>query len=149
MIADALTLVRSCAETAIAIGAVGNDQKFADALVEDHHRHRMTYANALLNDPDSLPFLTREQISDFEQVVADLKKQYPPAGPKSIRWEQAAIKAKMTDLYITIYRMTSSDAVHTTVNALDRRVETDDRGKIKRLTALKDYREFLSKQQAG
>jgi hypothetical protein len=59
-----------------------------------------------------------------------------------------AKQAKMTDLYDTTYRMTCGDAVHATVNALDRHVTFDaarrdvkvlafepvDEGKIGRLT---------------
>jgi hypothetical protein len=58
MIADALTLVRSCAETAIARGSVAGDEKFVDALVEAHDEAILTYSNVLLNDPESRQFFT-------------------------------------------------------------------------------------------
>lgn len=49
----------------------------------------------------------------------------------------------MTDLYETTYRMTSGDAVHATVNALDRHVEPDDEGKIGRLTYRPQSRDLV------
>jgi hypothetical protein len=48
----------------------------------------------------------------------------------------------MTDLYITIYRMTSGNAAHTAVNALDRHVQPDDGEKIERLTFQPETRDL-------
>jgi hypothetical protein len=134
MIADALTLVRSCAETAIAIGSVAGDEKFVDVLVEAHDEAILTYSNVLLNDPESRQFFTSEQINNLKQTVAEIRSKYSGSGPRRIKWTQAAINAKMTALYDTIYRMTSGDASHTTVDALDRHVEPDEHGKIGKLT---------------
>ena len=133
MIADALTLVRSCAETAIAIGCLANDEKFVDALLESRDKHRLTSANVHLNDPESLQLLSREDINKLQRVVAEVKEQYPEPGPQAIRWAQAAKEANMTALYDTIYRMTSGDAAHASVDAVDRHVKADERGKIEQL----------------
>jgi len=134
MIADARSLVRSCAETAIAIGCLAIDDKFVDALIEAHQSHRLHHANAILNDPESRQELTGEQVNNLQQVVAEVTGQYQRPRPHGIIWEQAARNAKMTALYDTTYRMTSGDAAHTTVLALDRYVQPDDRGRIGRLT---------------
>ena len=45
MDAEASTLVRSCAETAISIGCVRNDPTFIDRLEEAHERHRASSRN--------------------------------------------------------------------------------------------------------
>jgi hypothetical protein len=62
MIADARSLVRSCSETAIAIGCLAIDEKFVDDLIEDHDRHRLTSANVHLNDPESREASTSQEI---------------------------------------------------------------------------------------
>lgn len=142
MIADALTLGRACAETAIAIGAVANDARFVGQLIEARDNQVFTYSNALLNDPDSLQFLSAEQINDLNQKVTEIGARYQPRLPVGIRWEQAARTAGMTDLYITVYRMTSGDAVHVTLNALDRHVEPNDQGTIGRLTFRPETRQL-------
>ena len=134
MIADALTLVRSCAATAIAIGGVAVDEKFVDDLIEAHDSHHLSYANVILNDPESLRELTPEQIDNLQQVIAQVTGKYKAPRPRRIKWDRAAKKAKMSALYDTIYRMTSGDAVHTTVLALDRHIQPDDHRTIGHLT---------------
>jgi hypothetical protein len=58
MIADALTLVRSCVETAIALGNVVINPKFVDLLIESHFDALVTYSNVLLNDVESRALLS-------------------------------------------------------------------------------------------
>jgi hypothetical protein len=142
MIADARSLVRSCAETAIAIWGVAIDEKFVDALIEAHQSHRLRHANALLKDPESCQELKPEQVSNLQQVVAEVTRQYQPPRPQSIIWDQVAKRAKIVALYDTIYRMTSGDAAHATVLALDRHVEPDGRGKIGQLTFRPETRDL-------
>ena len=98
MIVDALTLVRSCAETAIAIGSVAGDEKFVDVLVEANDEAILTYSNVLLNDPESRQFFTPEQLNNLKQTVAEIRSKYSGSGPRRIKWAQAAINAKMTAL---------------------------------------------------
>lgn len=143
MIADALTLVRSCAETAIAIRGVSLDEKFVADLIEDHDKRRLTSANVYLNDPESREASTPEEIEKLQHVVAEVKARYAPPRPRSINWYQAAKRVRMTALYDTTYRMASGDAVHTTVNALDRHVDPDDEGKIGRLTYRPESRDLV------
>jgi hypothetical protein len=45
MEAEASTVVRSCAETAISIGCVRNDPTFIDRLEEAHERYRASSRN--------------------------------------------------------------------------------------------------------
>lgn len=120
MIADALTLVRSCAETAIALGCFASDKRFIDRLIEDDANHRLTYANVILGDKYLRQPLTPEQVRNLEKVVSAVKKRYPTTRPKSINWADAAIHERMGVLYDMIYRTTSGGATHVTINALDR-----------------------------
>ena len=122
MIADALTLVRSCAETAIALGCFASDKKFLDRLIEDDANHRLTYANVILGDKNLTAALPPKEISHLQKVVSAVKKKYSTTRPKSINWADAAIQEQMGDLYNMIYRTTSGGATHVTINALDRHV---------------------------
>jgi hypothetical protein len=121
MIADSLTLVRSCAETAIAIGWLAADDKFIDRLIEDDASHRLTYANVILGDEYLRESLTSEQLNHLDEVRSAVNEKYPDR-PKSINWADAAKQAKMVVLYNMIYRLTSGGATHVTINALDRHV---------------------------
>ncbi len=47
-----------------------------------------------------------------------------------INWADAAVAAGMTDLYMTVYRETSSDAAHVSLKALERHVVVDGTGTI-------------------
>lgn len=60
LVAESRTLVRGCAETAIALGCVRRDKSFFDRLDEDYDKHRIALANDLLqklpeNDPNLPP----------------------------------------------------------------------------------------------
>jgi Family of unknown function (DUF5677) len=125
MIADALTLVRSCAETAIAIGCFATDDEFADRLIEDDAKHRLTYANVILGDEYLRESLSSEEVSNLQNVVSAINKKYSNGRPKSINWADAAKDAQMGVLYNMIYRWTSGGATHITINALDRHVTAE------------------------
>jgi Family of unknown function (DUF5677) len=122
MIADALTLVRSCAETAIALGCFAADTEFADRLIEDDANHRLTYANVILGDSYLRQSLSPEEVSNLQKVVSDLQKKYAASRPKSINWADAAKVAQMPVIYNMIYRIISGGASHVSLNALDRHV---------------------------
>src|SRR5260221_14517885 len=62
MIADALTLVRSCAATAIAIGGGAVDEQLVDDLIAAHHSLHLTYAHVSLHWPEFLRELTSAPI---------------------------------------------------------------------------------------
>src|SRR5258708_4800750 len=62
MIADALTLARNCAATAIAIGGVAVGETFVDDLIEAHDTHHLSYANIIFNYPETRRWLSPKQI---------------------------------------------------------------------------------------
>jgi hypothetical protein len=72
--------VRSCVETAIALGNVVINPKFVDLLIESHFDALVTYSNVLLNDVESRALLTPEQIGNLEKTIADVKR-YPTIIP--------------------------------------------------------------------
>jgi hypothetical protein len=127
--AEARTLVRGCAETAIALGCVRLDPTFFDRLDEDHDRDRVAQANELLQLPETDPNISPAQRADLRRVIAEVSSQYQQ-GPRRIKWASAAVTAAMTDLYLTVYRQTSGDAAHVSLRSLDRHVAADSTGTI-------------------
>lgn len=131
MAAESRTLVRACAETAIALGCVRRDKTFFDRLDEDYDKHRIAMANDLLRLlPANDPNLPAEQREDLKRFVKDLSAEYKRPKPQRINWADAAVAAGMIDLYMTVYRETSSDAAHVSLKALERHLETDGKGTI-------------------
>jgi hypothetical protein len=65
----------------------------------------------------------------LRQVITDVSSQYGQR-PRRISWAAAAVAAGMTDLYFTVYRQTSGDAVHVSLRSLDRHVAADSTGTI-------------------
>jgi hypothetical protein len=130
--AEARTLVRACAETAIALGCVRRDKGFFDRLDEDYDKHRLALANDLLRlVPEDDPNLSVEQRTELQQFVDGLSAQYSPAKSRPINWADAAVAAGLTDLYVIIYRTTSADGAHVSLKALERYLQVDGRNNIK------------------
>jgi Family of unknown function (DUF5677) len=131
MATEARTLVRSCAETAIAIGCSRLDPTFFAQLDEDYEKHRIALANDLLqNLPADDPNITAEQRTGLRQLIADVSREYTSPHPRRINWAAAAVAANMIDLYMTVYRDTSGDAAHVSLKALERHVQTDEHDAI-------------------
>lgn len=93
--------------------------------VADHDRHRQCIANVFTNDSDCKVELASEQIEKLSDMALSIKNQYQSNGPKSINWNDVAIKPGMTALYNTVYRGISGDAAHVTVEALNRHIKPD------------------------
>jgi hypothetical protein len=146
MIAEALTLVRSCAETAIALGCVAADKKFIDELFEGDGNHRLTYANVILGDKYLREPLDTEQVGHLKEKVSEVKTKYaesPNSRPEKINWADAAKDAGMTVLYDTVYRTASGSASHVSLIALDRHVIPDADGGIGKLTFQPETRDLV------
>lgn len=121
MMADARTLVRSCSESAIALGCASVDDNFLDDLIASNLKHRKAVTDKILSSSEILKHLEQEQTDKLKQLRDDLKD----TRSGSINWEQAAQKAGMTVLYDTVYRATSGDAAHVTIDAINRHLKTD------------------------
>lgn len=139
MPADALTLVRSCAESAIALGGVAHDKVFIEALISSYNKHRKTFINTYINDSGLSNELTNEQ----KEYGKALVEQLNTGAPQGFTWDALAKKPEvgMADLYNTVYRSTSGDAAHATLPALDRHVCTNTEGKLERLVFQPDARD--------
>lgn len=73
IITDAHSLVRSLAETAIAIGAAHQDVAvLGEQLKGDYHRHRRTIVHLLLTDREALQ-LSPEDQQALEEAVTEVK----------------------------------------------------------------------------
>jgi len=130
MAAESRTLVRACAETAIALGCSRRQKSFLEQLDEDHDKSRVAAANDLLGLPEDDPNLSSTQRADLQRLIAEIAARYEHPHPRRINWAIAASTAAMTDLYLTVYRQTSGDAAHVTLNSLNRHIVSDAAGNI-------------------
>jgi hypothetical protein len=128
--AESRTLVRGCAETAIALGCTRRNKTFLEQLDDDHDRHKITMANELLNLPGDDPNISPAQRDDLRRLLSELAARYQHPRPRRINWASSSSAAAMTDLYLTVYRKTSGDAAHVTLQALDRHVASNENGDI-------------------
>jgi hypothetical protein len=140
MPADALTLVRNCAESAIALGGVAHDKAFIEALISGYNKHRKTFINTYLDDHCLSSELTNEQKEHGKALVEQLNS----GAPQGFTWDALAKKPEvdMADLYNTVYRSTSGDAAHATLPALDRHICINTEGKLERLIFQPDARDI-------
>ncbi len=146
---DARCLVRSCVETTILIAGIVTIEKFPDKLVESHYKHRLSAANALLSDPDSRSELTGDQVLKLEELVNEINASYPNKKIREIKYEEIARKAGLLSIYNTVYRSTSGDAAHPTLNALNRHLKADKNGLIEATVFKPDWTDFDDTILAG
>ena len=137
MPADALTLVRSCAESAIALGGVAHDEKFIEALISSSNKHQKTFINVYLGDTRLFGELTNEQ----QEYGKALVEQLNGGALQGFKWEALATKVGMADLYNTVYRFISGEAAHASLLALDRHMCADTEGELERLVVRPDARD--------
>ena len=126
MMADARTLVRSCAESAIAVGCASVDDDFLDDLIAGSVKHHKAVAEKILSNPDVVPHLEQDKTDKLKVLLDELENR--PSG--GINWEQAARKAGMSVLYDTVYRGTSGDAAHVTIDSINRHLKKDNEQNI-------------------
>jgi len=113
-LADARTLARSLAETAIMFGGLLRVPGTYERLIVSQEWHGRRFAEAVLG----LEGLTPEQSAPFQAAV-DAQRVRGRAAP-SVNWEQLAKSADMELMYIHCYRLPSGDSAHATAGALDR-----------------------------
>jgi hypothetical protein len=130
-VADARTIVRSMAETAIVLNGAVDDPSVCDDLMKRHEVNRRKLLNAWMSDPQAMAVMTDEHKSKFALDV----KQLPGTETKDpINIGTLASRVGLTWLYNTVYRMSSSDAAHASLDALEHHVEADAKGDIQRLS---------------
>lgn len=128
MLSDARTVVRAAAETAIVLCALIRDSSICDLLIDRHFWHHSKLRNAWLNDPQAIAEMTGEQVNAIKATITEAAKTHPKAqqfkgDPISIA--TLARQAGVMALYNAIYRSTSGDAAHTSIDALNRHIRAD------------------------
>jgi hypothetical protein len=124
MIADARAIVRSCAESAIALGGIATIDGFFDQMVEAHDSHRRKIAQMFLETPPTQQDLNTDQVCALKEMVEDIDTTYGRK-PNGIIWASVAEKAGMRDLYNLVYRDMSGDGAHATIESLTHHINTD------------------------
>ena len=145
LLADARTVVRAAAETTIVLSAVVKDAKVCDLLVDRHFWHHRKLRNAWLNDPQAVAEMTPEQIDAVKATLAEADASHPAA--KQLKADPIEIatlaqQSGVTALYNAVYRTTSGDAAHTSIDALDRHINADEDGNIQGLKFGPDVRDL-------
>lgn len=133
MIADARTVVRAAAETVIVLSAVAKDAGVCDLLIDRHLWHHVKMRRAWLRDSQATAQMTPAEIAAVKETLADVETQFPQV--KTLKADPLAIavlaeKAGVMALYNTVFRSTSGDAAHTSLDALNRQIRIDASGDI-------------------
>jgi Family of unknown function (DUF5677) len=133
LIADARTVVRAAAETAIVLSAVAKDAAVCDLLIDRHVWHHVKIRKAWLRDPQATAQITPAEAAAVKETIADAEAQFPQS--KTLKADPVQIaalaeKAGVMALYNTVYRSTSGDAAHTSLDALNRHIRVDANGDI-------------------
>lgn len=136
MLADARTVVRAAAETVIVLCAVVKDPAVCDLLIDRHFWHHRKLRNAWLDDPQARAEMTPQEVDAVKAMNADADTSRPQA--KELKRDPVKIvdlanDAGLVVLYNTVYRATSGDAAHTSIDALDRHIRADAQGNIQGL----------------
>lgn len=136
MLADARTVVRAAAETVIVLCAVVKNPTVCDSLIVRHFWHHRKLRNAWLNDPQVRSKMTPQEFDAVKAMIADADTSHPQAKEQSrdpVNIEELAKKADRMVLYNAVYRATSGDAAHTSIDALNRHVRADAQGNVQGL----------------
>ena len=130
LLADARTVVRSAAETAIFIAALSQDPSVADILIARHFYHHRKLRAAWLADPQALAQMTQEQIEAVKRSIAEIDKEHPNLKRDPFVLANLATKGPFIALYNAVYRVASGDAAHVSIDALNRHIRADAQANI-------------------
>ena len=119
MIAEAGTLVRSCAESAIALGGAAHIDDFPEQLLSAHDKHRKALGAYLESDRDTAELLTEDQ----KRVVSQAKSSLEGEKPQRMNWQDISERSGTGLVYNMVYRPLFGDSAHVTMLALDRHLE--------------------------
>ena len=119
MASDARTLARSCVESAIVLDGLATLEGFEDRIAQAHDRHRRVVANSPLADPGAQPEITDELRRGLKKLLQEIASRYPNR-PREINLQEVADKVGLLMIYNTVYRGTSGDAAHPTMDLLMR-----------------------------
>lgn len=133
LLADARTVVRGAAETAIVLAGIVKDEAVCDLLIDRHFWHHQKLRQAWLNDPEAVATMTAQEVDAVKTVIADADAEHPKA--RALKTDPIAIatlaqQTGFTALYNAVYRSASGDAAHTSIDALNRHIRADDQANI-------------------
>ena len=133
LMADARTVIRAATETAFVLAALSINAAVLESLELRHHYFRRKLHSVWLNDPAARATMIPEQITALEKDIAEIDRDYPNV--KDMRGDpinvaSLADQAGLLSVYNAVYRVTSTDAAHTSITALERHVRTDASGNI-------------------
>ncbi|CAJ0734840.1 hypothetical protein R16034_00020 [Ralstonia edaphis] len=133
MIADARTVVRAAAETVIVLSALAKDSGVCSLLLDRHVWHHAKMQRVWLNDRQIKAQLTPAESANVSDTLAAIEAQFPQS--KTLKVDPVAIATLaatggVTVLYNSVFRATSGDAAHTTLDTLNRHVRVDSHGDI-------------------
>jgi hypothetical protein len=137
MIGDARAVLRSGAESTIALYAVARDPQFVDKIIGDEYYTQRKMANITLETPEYRALSSPSEIEKMKATIADIDRMRADPNTKikiqGIIWEQVA-RTVCPDLYTLVYRSLSWDGTHVSANSLTRYFNYDANG---RATSLK------------
>jgi len=141
IVPDARAIVRSAVETAIASIAVAADPTFIEQMIAADGKHKFTLARALLADPDYKDRYSPDDIKKMEQTIKSLEAvdKSSTRAPRAINWKEVADRY-CKDLYMTLYRLLSSDGTHATIDVMDRYFEVGADGEIAAIKLGPDFK---------
>jgi Family of unknown function (DUF5677) len=125
LLADARTVIRSAAETAIFMAALAKDTSVGDILIKRHFYHHRKLRAAWLDDPQATAEMTPELIAAVAESIADIDKNYPNLRRDPLILGNLAGDGALIGLYNAVYRVASGDAAHISIDALNRHVRAD------------------------
>lgn len=128
MTLEAGILVRSCFETVFCLGATHKNKDFAEVLIRDDADRRSKLARVLLKLPDDSSGLDPADRKKLRRFLDDLVKSGRET--TALTTIAAAKLAGLTEIYDTYYRGLSNDAAHPSVVALNRHVDTNEKGEV-------------------
>ena len=127
MVSNARILVRGGIESAIALCALSKDEAFVDQMIAANRLHQRKIARVVLDNPDYAATFSEEEIVAMRAAVADVDAMEAKGDwkLKEINWADVASE-HCPDLYQLLYRSTSSDGTHATIDSLNRFVVADE-----------------------
>lgn len=128
MLSDARTVVRAAAETTIILSAVVKDASVCELLIDRHYWHHLKIRNVWLQNPQAVDIMSSHEIEKTKIVIEDIEKSHPKA--KHLKGDPVNIanlakQAGVDAIYDVVYRWTSGDAAHTSLDALIRHIRVD------------------------
>ena len=119
-------ILRNILETSFIIGAIGKDGDFGKKFVFSENLSRK---KALVRLSENYKKNGKEVDQETIDLIAELQKFIKDKNIKEFSIEQIAKIANLTDLYDTLYPLTSR-AVHTSPRGLDKALVVNDQGEL-------------------